>query len=96
MPLRSTPAASPGLEKALRAETARILKLGDPADQVRGISAVLATLEAEYTRLNAVRLVAIMTLRGEGLSLDAIARRTGLSKTRVAQLAKQAQGMPHE
>lgn len=78
------------MEKALRAETARIVRLDDPAAQIRGISGMLGTVAAEYARLNAVRLGAIRALRGEGLSLDAIAKLTGLSKTRVAQLAKQA------
>lgn len=90
MPLRSRPGASQALEKALRAEGSRVRRLSDPADQVIGISDVLATLETEYERLNAIRLAALRQLAGDGLSYEAIAKRTGLSKTRVGQLVRQA------
>ena len=52
--------------------------------------AALATLEAEYERLNALRMDALVALRGEGLGYDAIGAATGLSRSRVAQLLRQA------
>lgn len=89
MPLRSRPGASPALEKALRAEVARVSKLPTDAERVRGVCDVLATLEAEHERLHKLRLQAVGALRASGLSYDGIARATGLSKTRVAQLVRE-------
>lgn len=61
-------------------------KLRQWSGQVVGISDVLATLEAEHDRLNEIRVAAVRAMRGEGLSYDQIAKRTGLSKSRIAQL----------
>lgn len=59
------------------------------AERVLGVCDVLATLEAEHERLHKLRLQAVGSLRETGLSYDGIARATGLSKSRVAQLVRE-------
>lgn len=75
---------------ALRSELRRLRAEPAAVEKVRGVGDVLATLEAEYERLNALRMDALVALRGEGLGYDAIAAATGLSRSRVAQLLRQA------
>ena len=90
MPVRGRAGTSAVLREALRSEVRRLRAEPSPVEQVRGVSDVLATLEAEYERLNALRLDAVVALRGEGLGYDAVATATGLSRSRVAQLLRQA------
>ena len=78
------------LRDALRSELRRLRAKPAAVEKVRGVGDVLATLEAEYERLIALRMDAPVALRGEGLGYDAIAAATGLSRPRVAQLFRQA------
>lgn len=48
-----------------------------------------AALDRETERVAAVRLAAVGQLHRGGMSYDAIASATGLSKTRVAQLVRE-------
>ena len=94
MPVRGRVGTSAVLQAALRNEMRRLREEPSPVEQVRGVSDVLATLEAEYERLNELRLNAVVVLRGEGLGYDAIAMATGLSRSRVGQLLRQARARP--
>jgi hypothetical protein len=79
-------ALSRELRQALRAEAARLARLGDPEAQIRGVSDAFAALDPELARLSEVRYRAIQTLRREGgRSYERLVAASGLSKTRVAQ-----------
>ena len=68
----------------------RLGDLGDDVSRIRGVSDVLATLEAEHARVNRVRLEAVRRLRTDGWSYARIGEATGLSRSRVAQLVREA------
>jgi len=90
VPVRGRAGVSAALRTALRAEVRRVRQLADQADRVRAVSDALATIEAEHERLSRERLEAIRRLRRDGLSYTQISQATGLSRTRVAQLAREA------
>ena len=90
MPVRGRAGTSRALKDALRGEQRRLRAEPSAVEQVCGVGDVLATLEAEYERLNDVRMDGLLALRGEGLSYEAISAATGLSRSRVAQLLRQA------
>jgi hypothetical protein len=74
----------------LRAEVARLRAIDNDVDRIRGVGDVLATLEAEWARVVDVRLSAVARLRAQGWSYSRIVAATGLSKSRVAQLVREA------
>ena len=75
------------LEKALLDEAARLAATGDAKERVTAVNDFYAQLDWELEAIADVRLAAVKELRLQGLSYDAIAKETGLSKSRVAQLA---------
>lgn len=83
MPVRGRAGTSPVVRDALMAELRRLRRLEAPVEQIVGVTDVLATIEAEYDRLNELRLDAVLLLRDDGLSYDAIAAETGLSRSRA-------------
>ncbi len=83
-------ALSPELRDAVRSEAARIADLEDPITVIKTTGDAFAALDSELERIADVRLAAIRRLREEGWSYDRIAAATGLSKTRVAKLSREA------
>jgi len=83
---------APPLETVVRAAFAQVQgplsDLEDPAARVRAVNNVLAAVEEELAALAVIRIEAVLDLRRQGWSLDRIARETGLSKARVAQIAR--------
>jgi hypothetical protein len=73
---------------ALREEVARLELVDDAVVRVTAVGDAFAALDAELERLALVRLAAVHELRRLGWSYDRIARETGLSKGRVAQLCR--------
>lgn len=82
---------SPELRQALRAEAARLARLADPVEIIKGVGDTFAALDGELARVAKVRLAAVRRLRAQGWSYDRIAAATGLSKGRVQQLSNDAQ-----
>lgn len=76
------------LAVALRDERERLTALVDPVQRARAISALFATLDTELPALAKIRVDAVLELRRNEWSYMQIAILTGLSKTRVAQLAR--------
>jgi len=83
----------PNLRAALRSEVQRLERLPDPVARIQAVNDSFAALDDELARLAGVRLRAVSALRGEGWTYARLVLSTGLSKTRVAQLARQAR--PH-
>ena len=73
---------------ALRDEVARLGQLKDPVEAIRAVGDAFAALDAELEALAVVRLRAVQALRDEGWSYQDIADASGISKGRVAQLAR--------
>lgn len=76
------------LAEALRRECERLAELVDPVQRARAISELFATLDNELPALARIRVDAVVELRENKWSYMQIAILTGLSKTRVAQLAR--------
>ena len=79
-------ALSAPVRRELRAEARRLAAIQDPVAQARAVGDSFAALDAELEAFAVVRIRAIRALRKEGWSYDRIAKATGLSKGRVAQL----------
>ena len=77
------------LHTAIEAEAAQLEALPDALERIRAVGDAFAALDDELEQLARVRLRAVAELRGQGWSYDRIAASTGLSKGRVAQLARQ-------
>lgn len=90
VPVRRRVGTSNELRAALRTEVARLRAIDNDVDRIRGVGDVLATLEAEWARVVDVRLSAVARLRAQGWSYSRIVAATGLSKSRVAQLVREA------
>lgn len=60
----------------------------DHETAVISVGNFLAAMDDEIARFSAIRRAAIASLRDAGHSYDRIASRTGLSKSRVAQLSR--------
>ena len=71
-------------------EAAHLASSGDPLTVTRQVGDFFGVLLGELERVADVRLRALSTLRDEGWSYDRIARASGLSKARVAQLVRDA------
>lgn len=82
-------ALAPAVRDALREEARRLAGLEDAAERVRAVGDFFAALDRGTERVAAVRLAAVGELHRSGLSYDAIATRTRLSKARVAQLVRE-------
>lgn len=76
------------MRQALREEADRLEQVEDPLATIRAVGDFFAALDHELERVAEVRLRAVAALRQQGWSYDRIAAATGLSKGRVAQLAR--------
>ncbi len=85
-------ALSADLRDALRAEADRLAAAGEPVPVIKAVGDAFAALDGELERLAQARLDAVRALRRQGWSYDRIATATGLSKGRVAQLARDPRG----
>ena len=81
---------APPVRDALRADVQRIAASDDPLEIIRDVGDAFAALDAELARYADIRLNALIRLRADGWSYDRIAAATGLSKDRVARLARSA------
>jgi DNA-directed RNA polymerase specialized sigma24 family protein len=79
---------SEAAREAFRAEVDHLAAIKDPAEAIRAVGDAFAALDAELDALALVRLRAVQALRDEGWSYQDIADATGISKGRVAQLAR--------
>ena len=85
-------ALSAAVRRELRAEARRLAGMEDPVGQIRAVGDSFAAFDAELEAFAVVRLRAIRALRADGWSYDRIAKATGLSKGRVAQLVRDDRG----
>jgi hypothetical protein len=76
------------LSTVLRQAEAALAGERDPLTRIRGVGAILTTLETERLNLARLRAAAVRQLRVEGWSLGRIAQESGLSKARVAQIVR--------
>jgi DNA-directed RNA polymerase specialized sigma24 family protein len=74
----------------LAAERARVRAITDPGLRSRLVGELFAVLEDEIEELSRIRIEAVVELRRAGWSYQRIGLAAGLSKSRVAQLARQA------
>src|SRR3954470_18523092 len=82
-------AIAPAVRAALREEARRLSGVPDEVERVRLVGDFFAALDRETERIAAVRLVTVGRLHRGGMSYEAIAAATGLSKSRVAQLVRE-------
>jgi uncharacterized protein YerC len=75
---------------AIAEEARRLEAIESPVEVICSVGDTFAALDAELEQIARVRLRAIAHLRGEGWTYDRIEAATGLSKARVAQLARLA------
>lgn len=73
---------------ALDYEANRVDRINEPAMIISAVNTFMAAMEQELGRFGTMRLSAVAALRQQGASYDRIAASTGLSKSRVAQLAR--------
>ncbi len=78
------------LEAAIDDEAARLAAFEDPAEAVRAVSDPFIALEDALEVLAGPRLAAVAKLYRPHGSYGEVAKVTGLSKTRVAHLYKEA------
>lgn len=88
---RSSP-ADRAVRDAVREACASTSRLQDPLAQISAASVLMAALEEETVQLAQLRIAAVLELRRSGWSLGRIADATGLSKARIAQIARDARG----
>jgi hypothetical protein len=81
-------ALSQEIKDAMRAEAERLAQPEDPLLVIRAVNNAFAAMDHELERFARVRIMAVRSLRRQGWSYDRIAEATGLSKVRVAQLAR--------
>ena len=81
---------SPELEAAIEAEAARLAAVEDPVEAVQSVSEVFNALDDALEVVAEPRLRAIVELYRTHGSYGRIAAATGLSKSRVAQLYREA------
>lgn len=80
--------------RALDEECARLAQNPHPVETIRGVTSFLAAMREELERVAALRSRALEAARENGASYDLIARATGLSKARVAQLVRGTRDAP--
>lgn len=78
------------MRKAISAEASRLDGLGNDLRTIRATGEVFNALEDAILAIGEPRLHAIARLRAQGWSYDRLVAETGLSKTRVAQLVREA------
>ena len=78
------------LEAAIEREATSLASLAEPLDQVRAVNEFFAQLDFELEKVTQVRFDAIRELRAAGWSYNRIAAEAGISKQRVAQIARAA------
>lgn len=81
---------SADLQAALFAEVRQLASTDSAVEQVKAVNDFFAQLDVELEQFADVRFDAVSQLRAEGMSYDCIAAATGLSRARVAQLARVA------
>jgi uncharacterized protein YerC len=82
---------SADLQAALPAEVCQLASIDGAVEQVKTVNDFFAQLDVELEQFTDVRFDAASQLRAEGMSYDRTAEATGLSKARVARLARAAQ-----
>jgi len=88
VPHSSPPTADHAVRRALRDTSADLERLPDPVTRIVAANLVMAAVDEELSTLAQIRIAAVHELRGLGWSLGRIAAATGLSKARVAQIAR--------
>jgi hypothetical protein len=78
------------LGDVLHAEVRRLDALADPVAAVVGVREALDVIDEGVTSLGKARLRRIAELRAAGWSYGRLMSATGMSKSRAAQLARQA------
>lgn len=81
---------APELEAALDAEAARLAAIADDVEAVQAVTELFVALDDALETVAEPRLRAISALYGRLGSYDRVAKATGLSKSRVAQLYREA------
>jgi uncharacterized protein YerC len=82
------------MRAAIEAEMRTAAALVDPVERIKFVSDFFAAIDGGLEQVAEVRLDAVAALRAQGLTYDRIAEVTGLSKPRVAQLAREAAARP--
>lgn len=78
------------MREAIAAEAARLDALDDDVASIRATGEVFNALEDAILVIGEPRLRALVLLRAQGWSYNRLVDATGLSKTRVAQLVREA------
>ncbi|ROR90884.1 hypothetical protein [Nocardioides aurantiacus] len=81
---------SPELRAAIAAEADQLGQITEPLELIDAVGDVYAALDTALEPVALPRLRAVAELRRQGWSYDRLAEATKLSKTRVAQLAREA------
>lgn len=81
---------SPALAEAIEAEAESLSQIDGPVATIEAVGNTFAALDDALAEIAVVRLRAVAHLRGEGWSYSRIAQASGLTKQRVAQLAREA------
>jgi hypothetical protein len=79
------------MRDAIAAEATRLEGLDDDLATIRATGEVFNALDDAILAIGEPRLRALVRLRGQGWSYNRLVEATGLSKTRVAQLVREAQ-----
>lgn len=77
-----------GLRDAFTNELKELRKVRDPEERIRIVGDLFAALDDPVEQLTTLRLEAVGELRKQGWTYDRLASLSGLSKTRIAQLAR--------
>ena len=78
------------LDAAITAEAQRLAAIGDPLEAVEAVTEVFIALDEALQAVSEPRLRALVALYAEPGSYGRVAELTGLSKSRVAQLYREA------
>ncbi|KQV63404.1 hypothetical protein ASC64_17615 [Nocardioides sp. Root122] len=78
------------MREAITAEAARLDGLDDDLATIRATGEVFNALDDAILAIGEPRLRALVRLRAQGWSYNRLVDATGLSKTRVAQLVREA------
>lgn len=81
---------APELEAALDAEAARLATIDDDVEAVQAVTELFVALDDALEAVAEPRLRAVVSLYRSLGSYDRVAHATGLSKSRVAQLYREA------
>jgi hypothetical protein len=78
------------MRDAIAAEAARLDDVDDDVEAIRATGELFNALDDAILAIGEPRLRALVRLRAQGWSYNRLVEATGLSKTRVAQLVKEA------